>query len=881
MKTRLKRLSILLTNGIMGALAVGQIALLLCLYFREGLPLPNPLIAAIEEQFRAQGASIAVGSYRVDLDGRIDIRELRIYGSDRGELLAQSDWLTLELDLPSLLHRKVTWNAIDLGNARLHCPAIYSSSGTDETFASEIHATLRRSGRLWSITHLNLRLHNLIIGASGELAGLPGAETNRPYIESFLSFCQTASSWQVALNNLKNPVAHVVFEAPVQGAPIIDVEVIGEGLTVSSHLMTGPFRFHTSGLQFPNLDMSSPARLEITSAQFADRSTSGRIFAEYKTDALLKDDLRGIEYLRFASTRLRTEHLAIDDVIGVIHPAAFPILSGRLALYADDATLDLRGNFDLARGSGRLQFDSSLQITELLENPLLKKYAIDRVVAFPERPQIRGQLELEDGFNFSRLDFDIRANPFLMRGARFERFAAKGRIDEERMRIERILFETPQYSATGSLQRNFASGRFRLLMSGTLFPADLNTALPDWWDRIWTGFSFSDHPPSGDYDIVVDTLGKRVVYIFGSAEAHGCAYSDLTMSRTRLKTYGVDGRLEIFDIEAERAEGRGSGSLTFLYEGKHNTHRLIDLETNFHLSELSGLFGEGFSKVAQDFTLTNPPQLKLTGALFDRHAPPGQQRDVRISAESRGPLKYRQIDFDWLAFDGRISENQFSFEPLRFGYANGRAEGALRFAKGNFGNRLSIAFDLVGADQKRSLETIGFFGETGERKKKGNRAVLSPGILGLQLEVSGDPADYLSFEGSGVLAIENPQLARVHLFGGLSRLLAGTWIDFTTLKLTKAHGQFQLHRDRLTFKPLTFTGANSTIRAVGDLRFPGQEINFRVRMTYLKKPGNPIATVLTPILKPIGEALEFEMTGTYRKPKWRSFVAPRNPDKDL
>ena len=881
MKPRLKSLSIHLLNGIVGALAVGQIALLLCLYFREDLPLPNLIIGAIEEQFRAQGASIAVGSYRVHRDGRIDIRKPRIYGSERGELLAQSDWLTLEIDLPSLLRREIVWKALELGNARLHCPAIYSSSGTDETFASEIHATLRRSGRLWSITHLNLRLHNLVIGASGELAGLPEAETNRPYIESFLSFCQTASSWQVALGNLKQPVAHVVFQAPEESAPIIDVEVIGEGLTVSNHLMTGPFRFHASGLLFPELEMSSPARLEISSARFADRSSSGKIYAEYKTDALLKDDLRGIEYLRFASTKLRIEHLAIDDVIGVIHPAGFPILSGRLALRADDATLDLQGTFDLARGSGRLHFDSSLPVTELLDNPLLKKYAIDRVVAFPEPPHIRGQLALEDGFNFSRLDFDVRANPFHLRGARFEKFAAKGTIDEERMQIERILFETPRYGATGSLQRDFASGRFRLLLSGTLFPADLNTALPHWWDQIWTRFSFSDRPPSGDYDIVVDTLGKRVVYIFGSAEAHGCAYSDLTMSRTRLKTYGVDGRLDIFEIEAERPEGQGSGSLTFLYEGEQNTHRLVDLETDFHLSELSGLFGEGFSKVVQGFSLNNPPHLKLSGALFDRHAPLGQQRDIRISAQSRGPLKYRQINFDWLSFDGRISESEFSFAPLRFGYADGRAEGALRFATGSSGNRLSIEFDLQGANQKQSLETIGFIGETGEGKKKGNRTELSPGVLGLQLKVTGDPADYLSFEGSGVLTIENPQLARVHLFGGLSRLLAGTWIDFTTLKLTKAHGQFQLDRDRLTFKPLTFSGADSTIRAMGDLSFPGQEINFRVRMTYLRNPANPIATVLTPILRPIGEALEFEMTGTYREPKWRSFIAPRQPDRDL
>lgn len=873
----IKQFLVRLINGIMIALGVGQIAFLLALYFQEGLPLPNLLMIAIEEQFRAQGTSLAIEGYRVDLNGRIDIKELRIYRLEGGELLAQSDRITLALDLPSLLQRKVAWTGIEIRNAQLYCPAIYSSSGTNELFAQKINAELQKSDQLWTITHLTLRLHNLAIRASGELEGLGTVGPNRLSLENYLSFCGTASSWQVALGNLKAPVANIVFEAPAESAPALDVEVIGKGLIVPNHLTTGPFRFHTTGLQFPQLAMSTPARLEVSSAQFGERYTSGRIFAEYKTDALLKDDLRGVEHLRFSGTNFRTEHLAVDDIIGIIYPAAFPILSGRLALRAEDATLHLEGTFDLARGSGRLGFDSTLQITELLESPLLKKYAIDRVVAFPKQPHIRGKLEMGEGFDFSRLDFDIRAQPLLMRGTHFEKFTARGMIDEERMYIREALFETARYSASGSLQKDFSSGRFRLLLGGTLFPEDLNPALPDWWGAIWTRFRFSEKPPFGNYDILVDTLGKRVVYIYGRAEAHACTYSNLEMSRTRLKTYGVDGRLDIFDIDAERPEGRGSGSLGFRYNGKQVTHRLINLETTFNLSELSGLLGEGFSRVVEDFTLTNPPHLRLAGTLFDRNAQPGQQRDLWIRAESRSPLKYRQIAFDWLRFDGRISEHEFSFEPFRFGYANGRAEGALRFTKGSSGNRLSIEFNLLGADQKRSLETIGFFGETDERKKKRKQAALSSGVLGLQLEASGDPADYLSFEGSGVLTIESPQLARVHLFGGLSRLLAGTWIDFTTLKLTRAHGRFELHHDRVTFNPLTFTGADSTIRAVGDLRFPSQEFDLRVRMTYLQTPTNPIATVLTPIFKPLGEALEFQMTGTYLNPTWRFSLAPKNP----
>lgn len=877
----IKQIPIRLINWIMMALSVGQIVFLLTLYFQESLPLPNLLIATIEKQFRAQGISLAIEGYRVGLDGRIDIRELQIYRLEGGELLAQSDRITLALDLPRLLQRKIALKGIEIRNARLYCPAIYSSSGTNEAFAQKINAELRKSDLLWAIPHLTLHLHNLSVHASGKLKGPETVGSKRLTVENYLSFCGTASTWQLALENLTSPVANIVFGAPDKSVPVLDVEIIGKGLIVPNHLITGPFRFHTTDLQFPKLAMSTPARLEVSSAQLGEHYISGRIFAEYKTDALLKDDLRGVEYLRFSGTNLRTEHLAVDDVIGVVYPAAFPILSGRLALRAEDATLHLGGTFDLALGSGRLGFDSNLKVTELLEIPLLKKYGIDRVVAFPGQPHIRGELEIGEGFDFSRLDFDIRAHPLLMRGAHFDKFTARGMIDEERMYVKEALFETAHYSTSGSLQRDFSSGRFRLLLSGTLFPEDLNPALPDWWDNIWTQFRFSEKPPFGNYDILVDTFGKRLVYIYGRAEAHTCTYSNLEMSRTRLKTYGVDGRLDIFDIEADRPEGRGAGNLLFLYEGKQITQRLVNLETKFNLSALSGLLGEDFSRAIEDFSLTNPPHLRLAGTLFDRNAPPGQQRDLQIRAESRSPLKYRQLPFDWLSFDGRISENEFSFEPFRFGYANGQAEGSLHLTRASSGNRLFIDFLLLGADQKLSLETIGFLGVANERKKKRKQAALSSGILGLQFEANGDPADYLSFKGSGVLTIESPQLARVHLFGGLSRLLADTWIDFTTLKLTRAHGQFELHHDRVTFNPLTFTGTDSTIRAVGDLHFPSQEFDLRVRMSYLQDPTNPIAAILTPIFKPIGEALELKMTGTYRNPIWRFSLAPHNSGADF
>ena len=73
-----------------------------------------------------------------------------------------------------------------------------------------------------------------------------------------------------------------------------------------------------------------------------------------------------------------------------------------------------------------------------------------------------------------------------------------------------------------------------------------------------------------------------------------------------------------------------------------------------------------------------------------------------------------------------------------------------------------------------------------------------------------------------------------------------------------------------------FTGEQSVIQAEGDILFPVQDIDFRVRVFYLENPNNPITTVFSPLFKPLGDALELRLWGTYNDPKWRLLINPRN-----
>ena len=871
---------LLLLNCLLLILAIGQSILSLYITLQEEIPVPDFILKKLEENFKSNGTYSVVGSYSLDLNGHINARDLRLFTLKSRELLAQSDFATITLDIPSLFIRRVVWNEFDLSNAHLNCPALYSSTGDTETFAREIYARFARRGKSWTIRQLNLRLHNLRIQASGEFPKIASLERIESPLERYLQFCRRASVWQLVLRTLKNPVASINLDSKEKGATTLEVDLTGEGFRLSRYFRTGPFRFQTSGLRFPQLEMSIPAKIEVSNVYFGESDQTGKLYAEYKTDFLLKNNLRGVEYLRFATRGLEFSGLSVANVIGVLYPNEFPTLAGRLALQMENEPLALHGRIDLANGNGSFSFDSRIPLLELMNNPLLAKYSIGKLIEFPTPPHIKGELKLEDGFSFARFDFDVEASPFALGGSRFDRLKAKGTVDSERMVIGKVIFENPKYRTIGSIESDFTSGKYRLLLSGKLFPTDLDPALPDWWDRIWSKFEFSQEPFVGDYDILIDWRKRQLVCFYGSAEGSNFSYNDLQLTQLSLKSSGVHNRVDLFDIKAKRAEGKGYGSLTWIYKDKRNIQRLLDFETHFYADELSAFLGEGVKKVVENFSLAGPPHLRFSGTLFKENAPPGLKRDILIKASSSKPLRYREIPMDWLEFEGRLTEERFSIDPLSFGFAGGKATGSLSWERAKPVDLLTVRFNLSGADQKRALETIGFAAPSNEEidasADESKKVQESPGILNLEIEASGNPENYLSFEGSGLLSIVNSELAKVHLFGGFSRLFHGTWIDFSTLNLKSAMGRFTLHRDRLNFSPIMFTGEQSVIQAEGDILFPVQDIDFRVRVFYLENPNNPITTVFSPLFKPLGDALELRLWGTYNDPKWRLLINPRN-----
>lgn len=193
---------------------------------------------------------------------------------------------------------------------------------------------------------------------------------------------------------------------------------------------------------------------------------------------------------------------------------------------------------------------------------------------------------------------------------------------------------------------------------------------------------------------------------------------------------------------------------------------------------------------------------------------------------------------------------------------------------------LDFEVSLSGADREQLLEAAGMAAkaepETNEENTGATALPLTTdsrsntGIVELELTASGLSNDPYSFYGSGKIRITEGHLGTIHIFGALSRLLARTGANFTTLRLDHAESQIVLLGEKLEFPNVVVTGSNAVVRANGYLNLPKKAIDLVVRLYYLEGSKDPLMAFLGGFFfKPFGNALEMNLYGTFDDSKWR------------
>ncbi len=877
-----------LLNSLLFVIAILQVLIALLILLEKEIPLPEFVLRDLGRKLDRIGAEFEIGEFTFDTSGHLYAHDLKLYRKETRDLLMESERVIIALELPMLLIRKAVAEELKIRNARMICPALYSLSGSDEAIARKINGSFVNTVRGWEIRQLSLLLHDLQVRIRGPLpeAALrtegrfpPGMR--EATIKRYLEFCRALSELQKPLTALEDATASLKLSKIRGVPPFLEADLIGGGLNWPDLPHFGRFHLHAPKIDIFTLYLPQPITGQAASVETDGEIGTGPIRFQVEAESILRKGIEGLQRLLFSAPESYSYAFSGASLSGRLQLEEYPSIEGRAVLGLKGGPLMIRGEIDTEKGSGRLALHSEANLNLLKEIAALSKYRFLQSIEFPESSQLRADLQIDDAYAFSNMKFSFRSDSFRFGGAGFSHFRMDGTIDPDSIQCRRIEFEQSGYRTEGSILGDFTTGQTRILLKGRLYPAELNPTLPEWWAKTWKDFLFFDQPPYGDVEFRSNWREGRLLFHYGAIAGQNLSYRGMDISEIRLHSWARPGFLELFQIESQRPEGEGTGSMQWTFRERKNVARSLDIATHFHLASLSALLGAEAASFVDDFEVTAPPFLKIKGTLYDRAAPPSRQRALRVQAESGGPLNYRQLSFDRLAFDANLASDSFSVDSLSFGLAGGTGKGRLEWKQDQSNGSMEVDLSLRGADSDRFLEMLGLEENPAATSAKNSPESIkagSPpsGTVDVDLKAKGNTNDFLDFKGSGWLRMTQEGLGRIHLFGGLSRLFYGSWIGFTTLRLERAEGYFLLDRNLLSFPDLRFYGPNALVQASGDLRFPHHEIDFKIKVKYLERAVNPISTALSPLFKPLVDSLEVDLWGTIAKPEWRFLMDPSN-----
>ncbi len=858
----------------------------------KDIPIPQFVLKDLRENLADYGLYAETEKLNFDLLGRVTARRLKIFREGGGDLLGQCDSLQLTLDVPLLLLKRVSVDSLVFQNGRLFCPAFYSDSGISETLAKKIHGNIRRQGNSWEIERFDFAFSNLRTHLSGswpqagftlrrEPTVAEPAFRPRP-LERYLSLCRQALDMQAKAQSLENPVAHLEVSFNKGEWPEARVILTGDSYKGFQGLSSGAFRLVVPRVELPQLRLAQPVAWEVLDLNWENRIRVTDPAARIHIGSAQELMAGRVENVQFAAAGLVAEGNAVEALSGQLK-LSFPRLEGSTHALMGNRPLQLRGDFDLRQKSGHLSLDSEVDLLHELGDYLASRWneaAVIEQLALSVPPRLRASCIFGPDLNFQAADFSLALGSLSFGGVDFLRFKARGKADTKQVHLTDFTLQKPGERVDGSLQIDFENSDYRLLLAGSGFPIPLNPIMPDWWDNIWKNITFGETPLNADLEARAGLRTSKLKFYFGGYDGKDVTFQNADFEAIDLKSWALPGFVEIYDLQAHRPEGSARGSVKWVFLGQSAVAQMLDLRSQLDIAPLSTLLGPDVAGVVADFDLTKPPDLHLVGNLYYPSAPWPIRRNIHLQASSQAPLSYLGYPLDYLKFKAELTDDRFDMDSIGFGFTGGDGGGQLTWQKLEPQNQLDVVLFLKGADQRKAFETLGWISSANSQiVNDGENLPVEPigsGLLDVDLSATGVPGDLLSFKGLGKLQVTKADLGKVHLFGGLSRALYGTWVDFTTLNLDSGEGSFILDETLIEFPEVNVSGPGSLIRASGGIVMPEGGLDFRVRVHFFESGGKSPLSILGPILKPFENALELRLWGTLKEPRWRFQIDPRN-----
>ncbi len=322
--------------------------------------------------------------------------------------------------------------------------------------------------------------------------------------------------------------------------------------------------------------------------------------------------------------------------------------------------------------------------------------------------------------------------------------------------------------------------------------------------------------------------------------------------------YG-DAALRVDELAIVRRDGMVTGQVYYDLAAKHLS---VDGRVTAPPVEVARFIGPALERILAPYRIEGPATIRGTAHVGLRGNP---ARDVRLHVEGEH-LGWRWFRADRAAFDLRMGERITLIENLDAQWCGGDVNGHLRFEKPALTNaprRCSMDLIISGANLPSAVEVF----------RDVEDAEAYEGALSGQLALSADAGSnfWNTATGSGWLDIQDGYVLSIPLFGGLSKYLSALIPGLGYASQRDLRSSFQIRDGRIAASDALLLGRLITIQVKGSYTF-GKDISARVQVKFLKE--GLTATVTRLLTSPLTKALEFELTGTPKEPRWRPVNTP-------
>lgn len=365
-----------------------------------------------------------------------------------------------------------------------------------------------------------------------------------------------------------------------------------------------------------------------------------------------------------------------------------------------------------------------------------------------------------------------------------------------------------------------AGGPFRLNLRGPIAPASLDTLLGRWWVQLWSLFGLTERPHAvieveGAWGQPLSTTTRGAVTLAGfrfmQAPFRSVAVRiDADAHRTWIG-------LERLAGGAAETDGAVDGTVTWDWSkpvamaGPH-----VQVAGNLQPWVAATIAGPelGASLRALELPATRGLQVEVT---------PGADAQPMVVAKVQCAAPFQAWGIDSAHLDLAIrSEGSRLKVGGDLDLADGRAHLEL---SGDLLHAPKVKLDLAGADFARLSAMVG-------KLTKAPAAAAPPAPrtslarLDLSFDGSVDLGHPTLLRGQGRFLLKDPELKKVRVLGGLSKVLESIGVGATSYELQTAEGRFGCLGGKAYFPDLVMNGEGARLQLAGEVDLAGPYVNF-------------------------------------------------------